>query len=624
MPTLLNEIQTLRERRAKHFETDVPGEYVARLSFADVHYEKPDGSWDDVANMVQATATGWAADTKDVRFAIESGFLSISYKGRALTMRPSWVGMVDRTAPSTRWRKLADASYAHVTRSGDTITVTDIFPNVDLVVRITQDEMEKAFHVRVKPTLPDPTSLGWNAAQTYLVFVWEVNVPAGAVVKDAVTEEVVASEYVGNNDLRVDTSGGDPVVYFAKGVARSATGRTAPVWYVVASSVPFGEAVPYARVQIATYPLVVDPTAYVNPGAYGRPYLVQTLDYGGSRVTTEQAPVYAGRTTYYDGKDTWNVMSMAWMRFDLSTLSGATVSAAALQLHNGWSTASQTKSGTSAAAWESWSLTASDVEASAGNVLVLRVSGNLTPNGATDQLSADDAYLDVTYTDVGVVILGITASQPTGTSPAVTMPSRIQSGELLLAVIGYDGQALTTPSGWTRIGSDANNVAMFYRLADGTESSTYTWSRASFSNALEAVVFRLGGVDTGTPIDVTRTNGSAGTHSGVTTTVDKSLVVAAAGDLSEPNWYRPDLTVRTNWAPDTTGGILGAAAENAGSYLGVYCRKMATAGATGTTQYWKSGYEVFNLTPAMVAVRARTVTHADRGGVSFVQEGVLV
>ena len=221
MATPTTEILALRDKDTKHFDTDSPGERVAIVG-QNLHYQKPDDSWDDYANLVQPVTGGWQAQTKDVTFGVLNGNLAITYKGQSLTMRPTMVGLVDATAPATRYRKLADASYANVTRNGPVITVHDIFPGTDLTVSIRHDQMSKAFTVRSRPTLPDPSSLGWNAATTYLVFGWDVNVPAGATVRDTVTHAVVGYGYASHNDLVVEDNLGNPVVYFKAGTATSA------------------------------------------------------------------------------------------------------------------------------------------------------------------------------------------------------------------------------------------------------------------------------------------------------------------------------------------------------------------------------------------------------------------
>lgn len=263
------EILARRTRHAKHFDNG-DGTFEARITSGPQHFLDASDQWQDMADLIASVPGGWATTSKDVRYGVENGYLTISRGGKSLTMRPTAIGMVDRTAPNTRWRKLGDADYTNVTRDGNTITAHDIFPNTDLTVRITDETMSKQFVIRQRPNYPDPITLGWNPATTFLVIVWDVSKPAGATVRDTQTLEVVGNGYAGNNDLVVEDNAGNPVVYFKKGEGWSSRpgAKHYPVWYVsLGSQVPFGEAFAYDKAAIATYPLTLDPTTTVYPAA---------------------------------------------------------------------------------------------------------------------------------------------------------------------------------------------------------------------------------------------------------------------------------------------------------------------------------------------------------------------
>lgn len=111
-----------------------------------------------------------------------------------------------------------------------------------------------------------------------------------------------------------------------------------------------------------------------------------------------------------------------------------------------------------------------------------------------------------------------------------SMPLGIVSGELLIIHIAYDVEgAFTTPSGWTEIHQSelVGEVALYigYRVADGTESSTYTFEVDDSDGSL-AWVFRIenhDGVNVSSSVD-------SGTSSSplapaVTTTVDDCLII---------------------------------------------------------------------------------------------------
>jgi hypothetical protein len=335
MATRRQERIALRTRFQKVYDTDEPTTQVAVIGTGPVHYRTPQGEWDEMANLVKSVAGGWVAETDEVRAGIENGWLTFTYLGRSILMRPTMLGMVDASAPATRWRKLADASYADVTREGGTVTAHDIFANTDLTVGIAEGVLTKAFTIRVKPTPPDPTSLGWNPATTYVVIVWDTQKPDGAVIRDAETGEVVAAGYAGTNALRVETATGDLVTMFDAGEAVSANGRKGPVWYVsLGPQVPFGEAVPYARMMATSYPFVIDPTARITtPAASGG--AIGWDDFSPYAMTA-WSPSYAvaGNDYAYDpgnGKEIppseGGGKLRGFVRWDLSALSGTCQSA---------------------------------------------------------------------------------------------------------------------------------------------------------------------------------------------------------------------------------------------------------------------------------------------------------
>jgi hypothetical protein len=256
----VRELADRRSRFAKTFETG-DNAYSSVISPVPVHFPL-DGGWEDMATLVRQTPGGWAAQTDDVRFGIEDGYLTATYRGRTLSMRPTAVGMVDRTAPGSRWQRLALADYSSRERLPDsnTIRVNSIFPGVDLLFEVAEDRVSKQFIVNARPNVPDPVSLGWDPDSTYLVFVWDVNPPAGAVVRDTETLAVVGNGYIGHADLVVEAAG-EPVLYMKGGTATTARGYTHPVHYIVAgANVPFGEAYSYANLMKASFPLAIDPT----------------------------------------------------------------------------------------------------------------------------------------------------------------------------------------------------------------------------------------------------------------------------------------------------------------------------------------------------------------------------
>lgn len=426
MPTPTVELTHLRDRHRKVFATDEDGVQVARLWTRPVHYTTEAGEFDDLDNLLATTADGFVAKTLGARFGIEGGWLTFTHRGHSLRMRPTAVGMVDRTAPATRWQKLADADYSTVSRNGLSVTVSDIFPQTDLRLGFRDGLLRKEFVIRQRPNLPDPTSLGWDPDKTFLVIVWDVEKPAGAIVRDAVTDEVVGLGYVGNNDLLVQTPGGDTVLTFLAGSATSswALARPKPVWYVVAPNVPFGEAVTYALASSATYPLTIDPTTTVYPSASADDGHIET---SAQEINTDSNLLVGG---WEDGKGS-SGFYRTFIRFSLSGISG-TCTSASLNIYrfqnNGvatdvrkldadWGTLDWTDysaasssigsiSGIGDDIWLGPSLSESAVEASFGGVLPLRLQQpvvyTVTQFYSVDAIgTTNDPYLEVTYTTGG-------------------------------------------------------------------------------------------------------------------------------------------------------------------------------------------------------------------------------
>lgn len=69
-------------------------------------------------------------------------------------------------------------------------------------------------------------------------------------------------------------------------------------------------------------------------------------------------------------------------------------------------------------------------------------------------------------------------------SIVVSVPAGIQVHDVLIAAIGHDGgtaSTISTPAGWTLLRNTSSTganlrLAVFWRLADGSESANYTWT----------------------------------------------------------------------------------------------------------------------------------------------------
>lgn len=97
----------------------------------------------------------------------------------------------------------------------------------------------------------------------------------------------------------------------------------------------------------------------------------------------------------------------------------------------------------------------------------------------------------------------LTISKPTGTT----------SGDLLIAVIG--GTKSSTPSGWTQLsdvdsgGSSTGHVYVYYKIAGGSEPSSYTFNQSGSSSFYTpGAILCYRGIDGTTPIDTSHSSSS--------------------------------------------------------------------------------------------------------------------
>lgn len=143
------------------------------------------------------------------------------------------------------------------------------------------------------------------------------------------------------------------------------------------------------------------------------------------------------------------------------------------------------------------------------------------PN-AWEAYTTDDGYVNVAMSAVYPVITSnITGSNGAQSGIGVSMPSNIESGDLLIAVLnafggGGGAPVITTPSGWTQLdylnnftGGNVATYGVYYKVATGTETTTNFTTNVVNSNAYQ--VFNIDkGSYSGTPsIGVRATGNSA-------------------------------------------------------------------------------------------------------------------
>lgn len=173
----------------------------------------------------------------------------------------------------------------------------------------------------------------------------------------------------------------------------------------------------------------------------------------------------------------------------------------------------------------------------------------------------------------------------------ITRPS-VAADDLMIAFVFATNSlsiSITPPSGWTLLASYAPNTSLvsaawvYYKVAGGSESSTYDWvlSGGSPNNRSTGRIIVVTGADTTTPIDVSATDldttaGLSQVNPSVTTTVANTLLI----------WYTMEWgnqSTSTTWTPDaaTTEAFEDTQAPAGGGHAVAY-ESVAAIGATGT------------------------------------------
>ena len=115
---------------------------------------------------------------------------------------------------------------------------------------------------------------------------------------------------------------------------------------------------------------------------------------------------------------------------------------------------------------------------------------------------------------------------------AVPKPTGTASGDVLIAIVGAIGSSVTfsdTTGGWTLIGSETTNsninLSAYWRVAGGSEPSTYTFTPSAGVKGFGCIVAYTG-ADTTNPIDSSAHN-----------TVTSSATVTPADTISSSNCW---------------------------------------------------------------------------------------
>lgn len=168
--------------------------------------------------------------------------------------------------------------------------------------------------------------------------------------------------------------------------------------------------------------------------------------------------------------------------------------------------------------------------------------------------------------------------QASGTSITLTLPTGLSTGNVLIAYVGSTGVAPTPPAGWTPFGNNVESTTPLssfpcYRVVDGTETTTYTWTALTGSTRSTGVIQAFSGVNTTTPIDVT----------------PAKATLVADGTTTPPMVVASVTTTGTNaWL--LTGAVMNAATAATLTVPGGFT---LISSSTGTGRGLKLAYQVF-------------------------------
>ena len=203
------------------------------------------------------------------------------------------------------------------------------------------------------------------------------------------------------------------------------------------------------------------------------------------------------------------------------------------------------------------------------------------------------AGASATATGVTPAFRAAASATTTGATLTITRPSGVVANDVLIASLGVtpSSVSITPPAGWTLVrrmdnaGPTSNSLAVYYKVAGGSEPASYGWSVAGVSFAVGGIQ-AFSRVDTANPIDIENgqatPSGTAHATPSVTTTVASAMIVTSHTYASSRAWTKPagmtESFDRRSGALGPTGqSIEGARVLQA--VAGASGAKTATAGA---------------------------------------------
>ena len=268
MANITNEIISMRDRDTKHFATDEPNTFVAQIN-KNQHYYNPDlGIWDDVANLIGDNSGVYSTKTNNFAFGYDTNtgsyHVTCLSHGYQVGFTPSALYLYDYTSPNppVKLKSLGAPAGGTVTITDNVVTRTGMFGGLATsTVSLYENQMVKQVVINSRPTLPDLSALGMNPATTSLVIAISVSSPFPLSVSS--TGQLLSGMSVA--DLVIDDGQGQRLfIPSASCWGSNKSYKPHDIAYINDPVMGFGICVPYSFVQIAKYPIYIDPTVAIN------------------------------------------------------------------------------------------------------------------------------------------------------------------------------------------------------------------------------------------------------------------------------------------------------------------------------------------------------------------------
>ena len=193
------------------------------------------------------------------------------------------------------------------------------------------------------------------------------------------------------------------------------------------------------------------------------------------------------------------------------------------------------------------------IEANYGSQAASGATGAKTATASADEDAGNAHILALRPASASTISFRAAASASTWESLSLTIdkPSGTVAGDVMIASIALRPYTatVTAPAGWTLVrridneGQRANSLAVYYKVAGGSEPANYAWT-FSTSTAAAGGIQTFAGVDTTKPIDVEggQTTANALSHAtpSVATTVANTMIVTSHAFASAASWTPPN------------------------------------------------------------------------------------